>query len=374
MTIRQGGLCLSKKELKVFQVVEAYRAGDFTLKEAAWKLGQSVRYVQRKLKAIREKGIEGLVHGNRGREPVNKKKDKVRQWYMDLYKSTYYDFNFLHAFEYILDKHKVPEEVCYGTFCNWLNEENLGKKRKTRPSKARIARERHANKGLMIQFDGSPHRYNGQDEWTLIHAIDDATSELLGAELHPSETTWACMNVIRRVIEQYGVPEFILTDKAGWSARVGKRARFSQFERACNELGIVIIPTSSAPSKGRVERSFRTAQGRLPQELRLEGIKHMETANRYIEQIFKPKWNQKFAVEPKCQATRFKSIPSHLNLNEIFCMKYVRKVNRDHTINFGGKRYKIPEPPKNLWKHEVEIRKYEDGSHKVFYGAEEIAV
>jgi len=63
--IRQGGLCLSKKDLKLFQVVEQCRAGELTQDQAASKLEISVRTLQRKTTAIRKKGIEGLIHGNR---------------------------------------------------------------------------------------------------------------------------------------------------------------------------------------------------------------------------------------------------------------------------------------------------------------------
>ena len=114
--IRQGGLSLSKKDLKVFQVIEKYRQGIFSREEAALKLGVTIRTISRKAKAIREKGLEGLIHGNRGRQPKNKKVEGVRQWYVSLYKERYYDFNFLHAYEFICERHEAPERVCYDTF------------------------------------------------------------------------------------------------------------------------------------------------------------------------------------------------------------------------------------------------------------------
>jgi transposase-like protein len=372
--IRQGGLCLSKKDLKVFQIIEQCRAGELTQEQAASKLDISIRTLQRKTIAIRKQGIEGLIHGNRGRFPLNKKSEDIRHWYVSLYKDRYFDFNMKHAFEFISERHNPPGKICYDTFRNWVKAEGLCKTKRRRPSKSRIMRERHANEGLMLQLDGSPHRYNGKDEWTLVHMIDDATSKLLAAELFKSETTFACLKVLRVIIEKFGIPEFILTDCAGWSARIGKRAHFSQFERACRELGITVIPTPSPQSKGRVERSFRTAQGRLPSELRLEGINKMETANRYLEQIFIPDWNRRFAVEAKASTTRFKPLPGHIDLDEVLCQKFTRMVNRDHTVNFEGETYKLVEPPRNLWKLEIEICKLSDGRLKMLYGAQELKI
>jgi transposase-like protein len=369
MMIRQGGLYLSKKDLQVFRVIEENRAGRISLWDASQKLGLSYRSASRKLRRVREKGLDGLVHGNRGRTPTNKTTDQIRTWYVELFRERYYDFNFKHAYEFIVERHELPQRICYDTFRKWLRAEGLGQSRKRRPSKARKLRERHAEEGYMVQLDGSPDRYNGNDEWTLVNIIDDATSKLLQSEFQPSETTFGCMRLMRKLIEENGAPEFVLTDRAGWSARFGKRAHFSQFERACNELGITVISTSSAPSKGRVERSFRTSQGRLRPELRLNEIKSMPLANRYLEHVFKPDWNKRFAVEARAKTSRYRAVPKHLDLNEIFCLKHPRLINRDHTVHFDGVKYKLTNPTHNMWKHEVTVHQYESGEIGIFYGA-----
>ena len=96
----------------------------------------------------------------------------------------------------------------------------------------------------------------------LISAIDDATSEIPYAELFKGETTLSCMKVLKRIIEIKGVPKAIYTDKAGWSGGM-KRTEFSNFQIACEKLGIQVIYANSPEAKGRIERSFRTFQDRL---------------------------------------------------------------------------------------------------------------
>lgn len=253
--------------------------------------------------------------------------------------------------------------------------EGLGVARKRRSSKARVARERAANEGIMLQMDGSPHKWNGKDTWSIIAVIDDATSDVPHAEFFPSETTWACMNVLRKVIEKKGVPELILTDEAGWSTGSSKRQNFSQFVRACNELGIKVIGTPSPESKGRIERFNRTTQDRLIPEMRLKGIKSIADANRYLEQVYLPEWAKKRAVEAVSSTTRYRPIPDGLDLRDIFCLKHTRTVNRDQTVHFKTFRYRIKEPARgNLWKHEVTVHEYEDGSIAIFYGDEKLTV
>jgi hypothetical protein len=370
--ISQGGLWVSKKELMAVEVVEKYRQGELSRKETALKLERSERQVTRLAKAVREKGLKGLTHGNRGRSPANRKSEDTRAYYVGLYRSKYLAFNFLHAFEQIQLNEEPKEKVSYSVFVGWCRKAGLGKVRKRRSSKARIARERMANEGILLQMDGSPHKWNGKDEWTLINVIDDATSKLTGGKFALSETTFDCMEVMKEVIETHGVPEFLLTDRAGWSKRVGKRAYFSQFERACNELGITIIATSVPETKGRVERSFKTCQDRLVAEMDLHGIKSLPDANRYLKQVYVPGWNERFAVEARAATTRFKPLPPQINLGNVFCLKQSRLVNRDHTVHYGGKRYKLTEPPHSLWKKEVIVHEYRDGSIKIFYGQTEL--
>jgi hypothetical protein len=55
-----------------------------------------------------------------------------------------------------------------------------------------LYRPRMPQEGLLLQMDGSHHKFNGKDEWCLISAIDDATS-IPYAEFFNGETTLACI-------------------------------------------------------------------------------------------------------------------------------------------------------------------------------------
>ena len=56
-----------------------------------------------------------------------------------------------------------------------------------------------------------------------------------------------------------------------------------------------------------MERSFKTAQDRLIKGMRLEGVKTMEAANRYLTDKFLPLWNRRFRVEPALSADTHRS-------------------------------------------------------------------
>jgi hypothetical protein len=59
------------------------------------------------------------------------------------------------------------------------------------------------------------------------------------------------------------------------------------------------IAAHSPQAKGRIERSFKTAQDRLVKGLRRVGAKDLERANAYLEQVFLPLWNERFRYPPQ---------------------------------------------------------------------------
>lgn len=72
--------------------------------------------------------------------------------------------------------------------------------------------------------------------------------------------------------------------------------RLTQLGRALRELGIGSILAYSPQAKGRIERSFRTAQDRLVKHLRLAKISMIEAANEFLEKEYWPEWNESFAA------------------------------------------------------------------------------
>src|SRR6185369_17352042 len=72
----------------------------------------------------------------------------------------------------------------------------------------------------------------------------------------------------------------------------------TQFGRALRELGIELIRARSPQAKGRVERSFGTAQDRWVKELRLAKATTCEQANEVLERLL-PAHNRKFAKKAR---------------------------------------------------------------------------
>jgi biotin operon repressor len=359
---------MSKNEAVLLTILDQFQSGVISRRQAAELIGCSERAVTRRTKKLREKGVQGIKHGNYLRASVNRIEDAKRERMLLLAKETYFDFNMAHCLEMLEMHHDLS--VSYGTFHGWCRKAGIGKRKRRRTSKARVYRERMACEGLLLQMDGSHHRWNGDDEWCLIAMIDDATSEIPAARFFEGETTLGCMTVLRAVIEAKGVPQMIYTDRAGWAGGGPKRNGFSQFVRACEELGIRVITTSSAESKGRIERAWCTTQDRLIPELRLAGITTMIDANRYLDQEYIPKyWHVQNTVVARQEGSRYRPLRQEEDLNEIFCIKHTRQIHNDHTVSFDGKVYKVTDRHfGSLKKKDVSVHTHEDGSMSLYYG------
>lgn len=114
---------------------------------------------------------------------------------------------------------------------------------------------------------------------------------------------------------------------------------------------------------------FGTWQGRLPQELRLRGIRTLAEANRFLCQEWIEFANDRFMVEPAQAATAF--VPTHgADLEKIFSRQETRVVRADNTVSFRRRILQI-EPQKfrySLAKCRVLVCEHLDGTLSLHYG------
>lgn len=176
--------------------------------------------------------------------------------------------------------------------------------------------------------------------------LDDATSEIYYAQLVEEESTATVMAALREVIERQGLfcalysdrgSHFWLTPKAG--GKVDPH-RLTQVGRAMRDLGVRMIPAYSPQARGRSERGFATWQGRLPQELRLRGIRTVEGANRFLRERYIAEFNRRFQVAAVQRGTAFTACPRR-DLDLVFALQFERAVGLDNTVSFQNLRLQI---------------------------------
>lgn len=361
----------SKAQLTV-DVIAKVAQGKVSVINAAKLLNKSRRTIERYLQRYQRVGIQFAVHRNTGRAPSNKTPDCLKRQIQALIKEKYYDVNLQHLAELLETNENI--QVKRETLRTWAHDIHHVKRAKRRRSQVRKRRERMESAGLLLQMDGSSHRWFGNKKSCLIAIIDDATSEI-HAEFFKSETTEGCLKVMRDYIEQKGIFKALYVDRAGIFGGP-KRCNFSQMQRACEDLGIEIIFANSPQGKGRIERSFDTFQDRLIPEMRLRYISDMQSANHFLQKVFIPEfWQKTIAVKAKNTASEFAPIPKHLNLNDICVQKEYRKIRNDHTFSYGNKFYLIESPLRHsIAKQKIEIRKQAGGCFTAYFAGRHLAI
>jgi hypothetical protein len=235
---------------------------------------------------------------------------------------------------------------------------------------------------MLLHLDGSEHRWFQDDRWyDLIVVMDDATSEIYYAQLVEEESTRTVMAALQEVIERQGcfcalysdrASHFFLTSKAGEPV---DRQRLTQVGRALAELRIEMIPSYSPQARGRGERNFKTWQGRLPQELRLRGIRTLEQANAFLRQSYIQEFNRRFAVKSAQPGTAF--LPARRrDLDQVFSLQHERVVNRDNTVSWANRSLQIE---KTSWRGtlagcRVIVCKHLDGRLSILYGPHRVGL
>lgn len=336
-------------------------------RQAQQILGKSESTIRRYLRKYEKQGIGFVKHGNYRKKPVRRISDEIKNQVYELVRTKYYDLNCTHLQEKLAQTEGFA--ISRQTLNRWLHEWKFGKKRRRRKKyKARFHRDRSPQRGIMLQMDGSHHDWFGGKRSVLIACIDDATNEIPWAEFFPSEDTFSCMKVLKEILKRYGRPQVLYTDRAG-IFNGPKRQDFSQFTRACEELGMDVFYAQTPQAKGRVERLFRTLQDRLIPEMRLKNIQSMKMANWFLLQDFLPKVFQKrFTVQAQDPQEAFEPLDELINLNEIFCIKEQRIINNDHTIRYNNQVYALKLPFKKSIAHQaVEVRQYPDMTFNAYW-------
>jgi len=343
----------AKDQLKL-EVVNKVNSGLMDRFDGQTLLKVSERTLRRYLKDYRLEGIGFLRHGNYRKIPKNKISSEVRKQVQKLVQEKYFDFNLLHLQEKLFEE--LGFKIKYQTLRRWCHEINHVKRAKRRRSKPRYYRERMSQEGLMLQMDGSHHLWFGGRFLCLLAAIDDSTSEVF-ARFYEGETTIACLDFLKGLVNRKGAFKILYTDKAGVYGGI-KRENFSQVERALGEIGAQVIYAHSPQAKGRVERLFGTLQDRLVAELRLNGIGTIEAANEYLQNVYLPHLhNPKNMVQAHNPVSAYRALPPDLDLEQVFCVKEYRIVGKDHTVSIAGEKWMIVDAIReSISKQKIELR------------------
>ena len=362
-----------ERSMKVQEVILRAMAKKITWWQAAEIIGISDRQMRRWRQRYEDFGYDGLFDRRRGKPSPKRVPLATVEQVLGLYREKYFDLNVQHFHEKLCEQHGI--ELSYTGVKLALQGAGLVARGRRR-GVHRKRRPRRPLPGMLLHIDGSRHRWFQDERWyDLLAILDDATSEIYYAQLVEEESTLTVLAGLREVVERQGLfcalysdrgSHFWLTPKAG--GKVDPH-RLTQVGRALRDLGVQMIPAYSPEARGRSERNFGTWQGRLPQELRLRGIRTVEAANAFLREHYIAEFNRRFQVAAVQRGSAFTACPRR-DLDLIFSLQFERTVNRDNTVSFQNLNLQIE---RVSWKGtlagcNVVVHQHLDGHLSLTYG------
>lgn len=261
-------------------------------------------------------------------------------------------------YEELLKHNQLGEKpVCYNTLLRIVRQENL------LPIEGRSdARKRFemaaVNEMWTCDFMHGPKvelTYGKTAKSILCAIIDDHSRVIVGSAFSTKETVSALTVVLKGAFETHGLPNRLYVDNgAAFSSEL--------LNLACARSGISLCHSKpyDSPSRGKIERFFRTVRDRF-----LSGLGEKVTLNElneafclWLKEDYHDKEHRGIETTP---LNRYRESLSHADirrvtkaeLDEAFLMSHERIVNNDATISFKGKIYEVPAA---FIRQRVEIR------------------
>lgn len=339
---------MKDKEKALRMLIEREKNPMITYEHISKETGYERKQLSRLAKELKQKDMESiLTHGNTGRKPVTTASDQEVS-YLRVMKETYPRITIAQFRDIFIedviqnpDMNDVVDE--YGLkarSASWFRQLFLNEGWESPVSKpirkdgnhvTHPIRMPRAHRGELVQIDGTPFDWFGDGRIYVLHmAVDDATSEVLAGWFMPTECTRGYARMMREVLDHYGIPEALYSDKDSVFRSV-KSGGPSQFAEMIRSLNIEMIFANSPQAKGRIERYNGTAQLRLPNDIIRYHLPHnYNYLNRWFNDFYIKYLNRKFSFPPRDNRDAFIPILDEFDYGSIFRIHELRQIMRGH--------------------------------------------
>jgi putative transposase len=250
-----------------------------------------------------------------------------------------------------------PGRIAQTTFYRLIREYDLLASHDHDDNKKRLAFSmKYANQLWQADTMFGPYldAGGGRKQTKLIAFIDDASRVLCHGEFFFDENVDTLVQAIRAAFYKRGVPEQLLVDN-------GSIYCCQEITLVCARVGCILRHTAvrDAAAKGKIERFFRRVRDQfLIQTLDLSSL---ETLNRqfthWVENDYNAVLHDAIAMKPidrfGIDLARIRFLPPSEHNDELFYAEAARKVKKDNTFSFSGRRY---ETPVDLRDREIQLR------------------
>lgn len=180
----------------------------------------------------------------------------------------------------------------------------------------------------------------------LIAAIDDHSRVVPARGWFFHENSVSLETVLKEAVRRYGLPKSLYCDN-------GSIFSSAHLQLACARLGTALIHSKpyDSPSRGKIERFFRTVRQKFLPFVDFNEIKDLDQLNerfeRWLDKEYHKHYHHGIGTKPM---DKFMDAIKHTSIKRItqqeldmaFQITITRKVKNDSTVSIGGSLYECP--------------------------------
>jgi putative transposase len=249
------------------------------------------------------------------------------------------------------------DRIAQTTFYRLLREYNLLAPGDDDHKKRLAFSMKYANQLWQADTLFGPYANSGtgaRKQTKLIAFLDDASRVLCHGEFFFEENVDTLVQAIRAAFYKRGVPEQLLVDN-------GSIYCCQEITLICARVGCILRHTAvrDAAAKGKIERFFRRVRDQfLIRKLDLSSLETLNSHfNHWVESDYNATQHDAIGMKPidrfGIDLARVRFLAPSEHSDELFYAEATRKVKKDNTFSFRGRRY---ETPVDLRDKEIQLR------------------
>jgi transposase InsO family protein len=206
----------------------------------------------------------------------------------------------------------------------------------------------HVNELWVTDFMHGPCVHNGSRRCKsyLCAIIDDHSRLIVGSGFFLAENTHALLCVVKQALLTYGLPKALYCDN-------GKVFSTHYLQLACARLGFALVHSKpyDSPSRGKIERFFRTVRDKFLAALNTDTLYGLDALNdpfkSWLDQDYLRSHHSGIDMRPidkylaDLKQTSLSKISEH-ELDQLLLCSIVRTVRNDACVSIDKVYYEVP--------------------------------
>ena len=243
--------------------------------------------------------------------------------------------------------HITSRRISEATLRRHIRAAGLRPRTPVEPQARKAFEKPHANELWTMDFMHGPRLAVGRSrrKTYLVAALDDHSRFAVLARFYHQETSLVVISSLKQAFARHGLAQILYCDN-------GSAFSSGQLTLACARLGVALVHSKpyDAPSRGKVERFFRTVRSSFLASLHLQGLTLEELNQRFSHWLEHGYHRRRHSGTGQAPLDRYlrslarirRRTVSPAELDRVFYRTLERSVRNDCTVSIAGRRWEVP--------------------------------